>query len=276
MMGTAFPASRLLLVEQPGPWGRAGLSESRFDTRVALELERRAGAVGVRVLAIRRVGRTTRGESRRWVYVDCRPGRQLMRSATYSEDAELLRLPLEGAVGGHLMSGPAFLVCAHGKHDACCALRGRPVAAALAARRPGQVWECSHLGGDRFAANVLVVPSGLLYGRVSPDAATQFVDAADRGEVLSPLLRGRIGFSPAVQTALAHAHEQLRLIHLDDLGVVGVRETADGAVVRLIAQQRQVDVTISMTRSASDTLTCHSTRPSRFVVHRPVGIVQVD
>ena len=32
MTGSAFPASRLLLVEQPGPWGRAGLLASRFDT----------------------------------------------------------------------------------------------------------------------------------------------------------------------------------------------------------------------------------------------------
>ncbi|MGH8861361.1 MAG: sucrase ferredoxin, partial [Jatrophihabitantaceae bacterium] len=58
MLGTAFPASRVLLVEQPGPWGRAGLRQSRFDPAIAAALEARAGEHGVRVLAVRRPGRT--------------------------------------------------------------------------------------------------------------------------------------------------------------------------------------------------------------------------
>ena len=47
---------------------------------------------------------------------------------------------------------PMLLVCTHGVHDTCCAVRGRPVAAALARRWPEATWECSHVGGDRFAA----------------------------------------------------------------------------------------------------------------------------
>ncbi|HEY7009713.1 MAG TPA: hypothetical protein VH395_12275, partial [Jatrophihabitantaceae bacterium] len=40
LLGTAFPASRVLLVEQPGPWGHAGLRESHFDSAVAASLEK--------------------------------------------------------------------------------------------------------------------------------------------------------------------------------------------------------------------------------------------
>ena len=40
------------------------------------------------------------------------------------------------------------------------------------------------IGGERFAANVLVLPSGLMYGRVLPFAAREFIDAADAGEVV--------------------------------------------------------------------------------------------
>ena len=35
-----------------------------------------------------------------------------------------------------LSDEPVYLVCAHGRHDACCAMRGRPVAAELAADAP--------------------------------------------------------------------------------------------------------------------------------------------
>ncbi len=160
MLGTAFPATRLLLVEQPGPWGRAGLRGSRFDHATAAALEARAADAGLRVLAIRRPGRTPRGARRHWAIADCRPGHEALRWGGYGNDADLLELPLDGTAGTS-DEAPIYLVCAHSKHDTCCALRGRPVAAALAQERPGRVWECSHVGGERFAANVLVLPGGL-------------------------------------------------------------------------------------------------------------------
>src|SRR5256885_16406568 len=70
MLGTAFPAARLLLVEQPGPWGESGLRDSRFDAGAAAALESAAAAAGLRVQVIRRPGRTPRGAARRWGLVD--------------------------------------------------------------------------------------------------------------------------------------------------------------------------------------------------------------
>ena len=45
------------------------------------------------------------------------------------------------------------LVCTHGTRDACCAVRGRPIVAALARALPEQVWECTHLGGTPVRRN---------------------------------------------------------------------------------------------------------------------------
>src|SRR4029077_16896876 len=194
MLGTAFPASRLLLVEQPGPGGRAGLPASPFNRAAPAGARRpptrsRAGALvapaaerGIRVLAIRRPGRTPQRIVRRWALIDCRSGREAARWGSYESDAELLELPLDGSRGEPTQQ-LAYLVCTHSKHDTCCALRGRNVAMALHEVRPGLVWECSHVGGERFAANVLVLPTGLLYGRVLPFAAAEFVAAAEAGEV---------------------------------------------------------------------------------------------
>src|SRR5579859_4700413 len=138
MLGTAFPAARLLLVEQPGPWGQAGLRHSRFDAALAEALERRALAEGVRVQAIRRPGRTARGAARRWALVDTRDGHESIRWGSFAADADLLDVPLDGSAGTP-DDAPLYLVCAHSRHDTCCALRGRPVAAALDALRPGRV-----------------------------------------------------------------------------------------------------------------------------------------
>ena len=92
MLGSAFDEHGVLLVEQPGPWGRRGLMTTRFDTEVAGELERRARGVGLRLLAIRRPGRTPCGTVRRWILADCQENSWWMRWGEYTHDTELLEL----------------------------------------------------------------------------------------------------------------------------------------------------------------------------------------
>ena len=276
MLGTAFPAPRLLLVEQPGPWGRRALVDSRFDRDTAVALERRTAAVGIRIQAVRRPGRDTHPPVRRWALADTRSGVETVRWGTFTHDDELLDLSLDGDAGV-VDDGLVYLVCTHGKHDVCCALRGRPVAAALADAAPGRVWETSHLGGDRFGANVMVLPTGLLYGRVLPFAATEFVAAAEADEVLGALLRGRIGTPPAGQAALAFAHEQLALPRRADLEVLSVGPFRDGfSLVRVRSPHGELDVTVAAERTAVDGLTCSNPSPNTFWRYLPVRIDPVD
>ena len=190
-------------------------------------------SAAIRVLAIRRPGRTPPAHRAEWALIDCRSGREAARWGSYESDAELLELPLDGSAGEPTQQ-LAYLVCTHSKHDTCCALRGRNVAMALHEVRPGLVWECSHVGGERFAANVLVLPTGLLYGRVLPFAAAEFVAAAEAGEVVGALLRGRIGLPPAAQAALAFAYEHLAVRQVDAVRLVHAQRVPDGqAIVRL-------------------------------------------
>lgn len=274
MLGTAFPAGRLFLVEQPGPWGRAGLAESRFDRAVAHRLIEALAGVPVRVIAIRRPGRTVVDGPRRWAAVDCRPGRERLVWGTFDGDAELLSIDVAAVLDdGSADTAPLFAVCAHGTHDVCCAMRGRPVAAALEAVRPGRVWECSHVGGDRFAANVLVLPFGVLYGRVVESAATAVADAADRGTVVEHHLRGRVGFPPTVQAAMAQAHREVPGLTLDDVRLLGTsRLSADLTAVRLRVDGVPMDVRVSVERSARDWLTCQASEPSTAAVYLPQAL----
>lgn len=269
MLGTAFPAAQLLLVEQPGPWGFHGLRESDFDSDAAAKLLRRAGSAGIRVEAIRRPGRTAAGTVRRWAVVDARDGHERLCWGEFGADAELLQLPLDGSAGAS-DDQPLYLVCAHGKHDPCCALRGRPVASRLSQLRPGRVWECSHLGGDRFAANVLVVPSGVLYGRVGVDAAASVVDAAESGAIITGLLRGRIGLAPAAQAALAFGYDQLTLHRADEVHVRSASPPEHGlARVSLDGPHGSLDVLVRVERVAAAGLTCGNRRPGHFYAYHP-------
>jgi hypothetical protein len=267
LVASAAAASRWLLIEQPGPWGHDALTQSRIDPAAAGALARRSRAEGVRLLLIRRPGGRPADSGRRWAYADGRPGREGLWWSVRTRDADLLDAPWDGSVG-EPSTGPVYLVCTHGGHDACCALRGRPLARSLPVAGPTGVWECSHLGGDRFAANVVVLPHGFYYGQVPGDGA-EIVAAHAAGRVALPWLRGRSGLPMPVQAAQHAARSELGLLGVDDLAPRGVRTlTAPGAeverwTVTLAGPDRDVVVTIeSRPAEAAARLTCRAQHPA--------------
>jgi len=261
--GTASPTPRWLLVEQPGGWGPEALLDSTLDRAVGAELIRRwEDGAGIRVLLIRRPGRRTAPARKAWAVVDSRAGRERVGWGSWTEPGELLDLPV-GAVPGE-PAGPLYLVCAHGRHDPCCAIRGRPVAEALAAARPGAVWECSHVGGDRFAANVVALPHGLFYAHVSPAAAVAVAAAYERGEVRPDLLRGRSAFAPPAQAAQHYARLELSETGVDALRPLGMTTLTERTWrVRLAHPPGPLLVTVRAGLAPPVRLTCGSTRAER-------------
>ncbi|WP_442929167.1 sucrase ferredoxin [Modestobacter sp. VKM Ac-2985] len=277
-VATAPPARRWLLVEQPGPWGRDALLESRFDRRVASRLAARARELGMRIQMVRRPGERLSDSGRRWAVADTTPGRETVRWSTRADDAELLQLPWDGSIGEPTQV-PTYLVCTHGAHDVCCAVRGRPLARALpAAGAAADVWETSHLGGDRFAANVVVLPWGLVYGQV-PEGGQVLLAAHAAGQVALPFLRGRAGLAPAAQAAQHHARGELGLLGVGDLPprrVTGLPSPAPGIErfeVTLAGPDGDVVVTVESRLSAeSHRLTCAAPQPGHWRTWHPLSL----
>jgi (2Fe-2S) ferredoxin len=197
MVATAPPAQRWLLIEQEGAWPVNALDV--FGPQVASGLAARAASVGARISLIRRPGRHPRRDSSlAWAFADVRPGHEGIRWGVAGDIDELLSVEWQVTPGeGETVA----LVCAHSRHDVCCAIRGRPVVQTLASIWPGRAWECSHLGGDRFAATMVLLPVGLCYGRMTPENVAAVIDAHERGRVIPDLLRGRCAFSRQEQAA---------------------------------------------------------------------------
>ena len=274
---TASRVQRWVLVEQDGPWGPESLPSSRLDAGVQARLAQRVRAAGGRVLLIRRPDGATRG--RRTVVVsDVRPGHERTLTTTVATDAALdaLTFPWHGPYDEAAWSVPAeplLLVCTQGRHDPCCAVRGRPVAKALAERRPDSTWECSHLGGDRFAANLLVLPQGVYLGRVTAADADAVLQALADGRVPARWFRGRTAFPPVVQAAQHLAAERTGADRLADLRPRGREEALgdDRWRVHLAGEDGAPPWVVDLQRSSgpqADRLTCGAAQASHPPVYR--------
>jgi hypothetical protein len=195
-----------VLLEVPGSWGPQALDAARLPRPVARVLRDRAARAGARILLIRRPGRhPVVDRPRTWVVADLRAG--LLQRGTWTEPDQLLEIQVSAAVSSSVErpAHPLTLVCTHARHDQCCAIDGRPVVQALRDDGRAEVWECSHLGGDRFAANVLVLPSGDMYGRMTAQNVPSLLDAVTQDRVLLGCYRGRCGDPHVVQSARWHA-----------------------------------------------------------------------
>ena len=163
--------------------GRALLSSLLL---VPMVLPPFVGAIGMRLLLVRRrEGDPADDAVRSAVLVDTVSGRMARRTVSSAADLvvdSVAAMAIDDF--GERLDGPVFLVCTNGKRDACCALRGNAVYAALAQHvPPDELWVTSHQAGHRFAANVLLLPWGIQLGRLAPESAVPIVEGARRGIV---------------------------------------------------------------------------------------------
>ncbi len=230
MLGTASPTRGYLLVEEPGAWGQEAVPSSRLGPEVTAALVATAAQASLKLLLVRRPVRRGGETSRRRLFrVATRRGSEQVR--TRECDVGDLVPAAADDDGWDLSDAPLLLVCTHGRKDWDCALRGRPLAAAFADLEPDTTWECSHVGGCRFAANLLTLPSGHTYGRVDVADVPEVVSAVRRGQVLPRLLRGRTTDAMVVQAAAAHARLELGRTAADDLVPSGAQRLAEAGHV---------------------------------------------
>ena len=266
LAGTASTVRSFLLLEHSGAWGSDALRDARLPDGLGQHLAREGRRSGVRVLLVRRPGRRAEGVGVRVFAARAAGADSWLEAATLSGPDEVRDLDLTAPGAGRSpgltsYDAPLIAVCTHGRHDACCAERGRPVALALAAsRHTDAVWECSHIGGDRFAGNVLVLPRGLYYGRIDPDSALALGDAvADRRLDLDHL-RGRSDASMAVQAAEIDVRRRFGMAGLDDVRPTAATSDGEVTTVTLDAAGRTVRVQVRRVLGEPQRLTCGAQR----------------
>ena len=267
---TASRVDHWILVEYRGGWRRDPVDGSLLSPELKAHLRAQRDALGhTRILFVRKPERRAEG-GRRVFFGRSRPGEERLFELEVEHREDLRELDLAASVAsdggpGTPLEGTLLAVCTHGKRDRCCARYGRPLYDALVEQTdPDRVWQSSHVGGDRFAGNVVVLPHGLYYGRVGREDVGPLLAAHAVGRVDLDRLRGRSIYPFPVQAAEHAIRESTGLLGIGDLAFLGSRRVGDGTTrVRFEAPGstvHEVDVVATNADEAAF-LTCGSSEP---------------
>ncbi|MCZ6616874.1 MAG: hypothetical protein O7E57_01985 [Gammaproteobacteria bacterium] len=257
MWGTAEEVDVWLLLEYKSSWAARTVTDNSLNEASKNWLERTTRAVTEKGLKVRvqfiRQPEMERDSSclmvafddRLWVY----------RGVGYEFLKEVdVVTTLDALTHAELVTEPQYFVCTNGRRDLCCARFGLPTYARLRERVGARVWQTSHLGGHRFAPNVLALPQGVLYGRVIPEEVDAFAALVEAGGLSFAHLRGRSRYPKLIQAAEAIAAKpELKLLHVNDRQ--GRGDDLNRASVTFAGSNETVKVSVRMSVEPTERLT---------------------
>ena len=259
---TASRVDTWILLEYRGLWAHDAVDGSTLSGAVKAHLvETRRRLPHARILFVRRAARSI-GDGLLAFVARSTARERSLRCLELERYDDLL--DVDPAAAGDAVDHPLFLVCTHGKHDRCCAKFGRPLYDAVREQVEDEwVWQSSHVGGDRFAGNLVALPDGAYYGRVEPAEAWAVVEAALERRVHLPLYRGRSCYGFAAQAAELAVREETGLLGVDEVSVRSVAGEPGDWMAEVDAAGRRYELAVRVEESAPTHLTCSTTRLSR-------------
>jgi hypothetical protein len=272
LVATASRIDHWILLEYRGLWERDVLGGSLLSPELKAHLREQLGALGhARLLFVKKPERRPYGR-RQLYFGTSRPGEERFFQLEVDHQEDLRGFDFVAALSGAGTPGlpvdhPLLVVCTHGKRDRCCAKFGQPLYEALRREtESAHVWQSTHVGGDRFAGNVVVFPEGLYYGRVAPGDVAGLLAAHAGGRVDLGRYRGRSAYSFPLQAAEHALREAESLAAIGDLELVGAELRGRGAwAVRFSAPDGAVHEVEVAEEAAEEPvyLTCCAEEPKR-------------
>jgi hypothetical protein len=266
---TASRIDNWILIEYRGLWASDAVAGSGLSDQVKVHLREqvRAASRG-RLLFVRRPDRRRQPGLAAYV-ADSREGRESLRRFELADHEDLRRLDLLDPASGTPVRHPLFVVCTHGKHDPCCARYGRPLYEALRDELdPDWAWQATHVGGDRFAGNLVCLPEGLYYGRADRADALAILDEHLAGRIMLARYRGRSTHSFPVQAAEREVRLTTGLTGIGDLSLQSAERVGPRWRVVFAAGGQEHEVEVEAVLGDLTYLTCNSPtvrRPLRYV-----------
>ena len=269
--GTASIGAVWLLLEYPHGWPRKAFDESALPDAVKRHFRETLASVRHSRLLFIKTDRGRRDERMNLFVVRCREREPSIVRLQVKDYDDVRAIDLASVArgqdlqGGELTKEPLHLVCTHGRRDKCCAKFGIPVYNALRDCEGESVWQSSHVGGDRFAANVVCFPHGLFYAHATEESARRIVSEYRAGRVVLEKFRGRACYLGFTQAAEFFARTESGLTEIDALRFRSSAPEGPFAWrVRFVeesARRTHELLVASRTSEFQNFITCHAEEP---------------
>ena len=236
MAGTADRVDVWLLLEYNPVWRAKAVTDNDLSPKIKAWLDRQLASVTARGLKPRLqfIRRPEVDREEITLFVGTADGLHGFDSAGYDAITELDIAGDRGTASMYRVDEAQYFVCTNGQRDLCCARFGRPAYVRLREVVGARAWQTSHLGGHRFAPNVLTLPQGVLYGRVRPEDVSGFVADVESGRLARDHVRGRSVLPAEAQAAeMALDEEMIELVGCE-AGLVVMRTEKGERRIRVV------------------------------------------
>ena len=225
LFGSAPHNTTWLLLEYNQPWGAKAFPESDLAPAIKQHISEFLKADPAANILFIRQPQPTSGI--RFYIAHTQPGAECLCEYQLDSYDDLLTIDFSAPTADHLTDDPVYLVCTNAKRDKCCAKFGLKIYQELREQVGNRAWQCSHLGGHRFAPTTLFLPAGICYGRIEPEAVPALVEQQRDGHLSLHYLRGRVGLAGPLQAAdyLLRSERGITAIH--DLHIEAAERVAD-------------------------------------------------
>jgi hypothetical protein len=269
LAATASRVDNWILVEYRGLWNRDLLGGSILSDALKAHLRAQLdGLSRARLLFIRRPDR--RDHPRFALFYGSTPERGgRFYSLEFGRHDDLVDLDFAACLAGAESAGvpvdhPLLVVCTHGKRDRCCAKFGRPLYDEVCEQAERDwVWQSTHVGGDRFAGNLVCLPAGLYFGRVEPGDVWSLLDELLADRIALERYRGRCCYTFPEQAAEREVRERAGLTGIDDVRLLASDARGEAWAIRFAAAGAEYEVEVLTELSEPTYLTCDADRPVR-------------
>lgn len=241
IIGSATQADTWLLLEYTGTWHHKAVEESTLSESVKEWVTAQRQALPrLRVQLIKQHNQPV-DAPRCFVVVACE-GRFLFYTFGLRQYEDLLTLDIADIARhpqryqAHRTDEPLYLVCTHGKHDQCCAKFGLPIYNELRALVGEQAWQTSHLGGDKFAANLVCFPHAIYYGHVTRSDVPRIVEAYRQEQIYLAKYRGQSCYNAVEQAADYFLRRACHNNDLQAFRLVEARQESESLLFSIVFQ----------------------------------------
>ena len=219
--GTASRGKIWIILEYPKPWSALGLQDSTLTNELKEYLSLMLDSIHGRLLFIQKESSHERGIALFIAF--SREKDPLLYSFVLDSYDDLFGIDLPGILSGMTEHRPLvssqslYLVCTDGQHDKCCAKYGFSIYQSLLKYDPTATWQSSHVGGDRFAPNLVCFPHGLYYGHITGEDIMAIHTDYSHRRIRVANYRGRSCFPFPIQAAEYFVRSESGVLGLDML-----------------------------------------------------------